>query len=196
MGYTRGMKKRIITIAGKLGSGKSSTAKKLAAMLGYRHFSSGDLFRQAGLELGLDILKANQASEANSAIDDLVDQKMRDLGNEDGIVIDSRLAFHWIPDSFKVFLELSDDVAAARIHDDLAANPDRQKSDPVGSLDEVKAKMIERLQSEQKRFKALYGVDHMDHANFDLVINTGDPLNSLDAVVHNIHAAYQAWLTK
>ncbi|KKQ19214.1 MAG: hypothetical protein US33_C0035G0012 [Parcubacteria group bacterium GW2011_GWC1_36_9] len=34
-------KKEIITIAGANGSGKSSTAKKLALQLKFKHFSSG-----------------------------------------------------------------------------------------------------------------------------------------------------------
>ncbi|MEZ4103369.1 MAG: nucleoside monophosphate kinase [Candidatus Paceibacterota bacterium] len=44
------MKKQIITIAGKPGSGKSTTAKRLSGELNYAHFSSGDFFRQVGLD--------------------------------------------------------------------------------------------------------------------------------------------------
>ena len=44
------MKKEIITIAGANGSGKSSTAKKIAQQLGFKHLSSGDLMRQIAKE--------------------------------------------------------------------------------------------------------------------------------------------------
>ena len=37
-------KSTIITITGLPGSGKSSTAKRVAEILAYKHFSSGDLF--------------------------------------------------------------------------------------------------------------------------------------------------------
>ena len=43
-------KKEIITIAGANGSGKSSTAKKLALQLKFKHFSSGDFMRQIARE--------------------------------------------------------------------------------------------------------------------------------------------------
>ena len=54
------MKKDIITICGGLGSGKSSTARGVAKELGFEHFSSGDFFRQVGLELGLSINDLNK----------------------------------------------------------------------------------------------------------------------------------------
>ena len=54
------MKKQIITICGGLGSGKSSTAKEVARILGFKHFSSGDFFREVGLELGLSINEINK----------------------------------------------------------------------------------------------------------------------------------------
>src|SRR3990167_10028900 len=100
------MKKQIITICGGLGSGKSSTAKKVAEALGFQHFSSGDFFRQVGLELGLSINEINKRAETDPKIDEMTDQKLRDLNNADKIVVDSRTAYHWIPESFKVYLDL------------------------------------------------------------------------------------------
>jgi hypothetical protein len=53
------VKKHILTLAGAIGSGKSSTAKRVAAELGYRHFSSGDLFRTIAKELGVSHVTVN-----------------------------------------------------------------------------------------------------------------------------------------
>lgn len=91
------MKKEIITICGGLGSGKSSTAKKVAEVLGFKHFSSGDFFRQVGVELGLSVNEINKRAETDPEIDYRTDQKLRDLKDSSKVVIDSRTAFHWIP---------------------------------------------------------------------------------------------------
>ena len=187
------MKKQIITIAGRPGSGKSTTAKTVAAKLGYEHFSSGDLFRAIGRERGLDVLQTNLTSEQNTEIDYLVDQRLRDIGKtEDLKVIDSRTAWHWIPNSFKVFLDLDLKSAAKRILD----NTDKQRlssenmtKDPAEYAKALQA----RLDSEAKRYKALYDIDPYDMDNYDLVIDTAQ--NNIEQVVELVLSGYEDWLT-
>jgi cytidylate kinase len=185
------MKKHIITIAGRPGSGKSITSKTLAKELGYDHFSSGDLFRKLGEELGLDVLNTNLNAEQNKSIDHAVDAKLRELGEtEDNLVIDSRTAWHWMPQSFKVFLDLDLDVAAQRI----IANMDeeRMKSENVPSDNhEYALQLQERLNSETRRYKSLYEIDPYDTSNYDLVVDTDK--NSIEKVVHIIRDAYHRW---
>src|SRR6266478_4855285 len=97
------IKKHIITIAGLPCTGKSSTAKRIAEVLGYEYFSSGGLFRKMAAELGLSIEEMNFAAEKQKDIDREVDGLLVKIGKEkDNLVIDSRMAFHFIPDSFKV----------------------------------------------------------------------------------------------
>ena len=116
------MKKEIITICGGLGSGKSSTAKKVAGMLGFQHFSSGDLFRQVGLELGLSVTELNKKAETEPEIDYKVDEKLRSLRDSNKLVIDSRTAYHWIPESFKVYLDLPPEIGKIRTLNNLREN--------------------------------------------------------------------------
>src|SRR6266478_5298922 len=73
------MKKPIITIAGSLGSGKSSTAKVVASALGFRHFSSGDLFRQLAVERGESIEAMNISAEVQRDIDLKVDRLLQQI---------------------------------------------------------------------------------------------------------------------
>jgi CMP/dCMP kinase len=187
------MKKEIITICGSLGSGKSSTAKKVAGILGYKHFSSGDFFRQVGLELGLSVTETNIRAETDPKIDEMTDQKMRDLNNNQKIVIDSRLAFHWIPNSFKVYLDLPPEIAKNRILNNLKENKLRQQSEKESSnLEEIYATMQKRLESEQKRYWDLYKIDNTDRNNFDLIIDTEK--NNLEQVVNIIVEEYKKWL--
>ena len=188
------MKKEIITICGGLGSGKSSTAKEVAKILGFKHFSSGDFFRQVGLELGLSVTETNIRAETDPKIDEMTDQKLRDMRNAEKVVIDSRTAYHWIPESFKVYLELPAEIAKERILNSLKNDELRKQSEQAGTGEEVLKKMTERFESEQKRYWDLYKINNTDMSQFDLVIDTNK--NNLEQVVDIIIADYKKWKEK
>jgi CMP/dCMP kinase len=184
-------KKHIITIAGRPGSGKSTAAKGVAKRLGYKHFSSGDFFRQLGKEQGVDVLEANLSAENNYKIDRLVDARLKEIGeNQDEIVIDSRTAWHWIPSSFKVFLELGVDEAAKRILKEMTE--DRRLSEHINDDPIEYARFLhDRLSSETRRYKAIYGIDPYDMAHYDLVIDTSK--TGAVPAIKQIVESYQAW---
>ncbi len=184
--------KHIITIAGRPGSGKSSTAKGVAEKLNFAHFSSGDLFREVSKQQGVDILELNQAAEKQkgiSYVDELVDKRLRDIGkNQDNIVIDSRMAWHWIPASFKVFLDLDLKTAAERILKNIT--PERMEAEKIpNDIAEYSSVLQERLDSESRRYKSLYNADPYSMDNYDLVIDTLN--NSLDQVIDMIIREYE-----
>ncbi|MDR3571943.1 MAG: cytidylate kinase family protein [Candidatus Pacebacteria bacterium] len=184
------MKKAIITIAGSLGSGKSSTAKAVAATLGYKHFSSGDLFRKIAAERGLSVEEMNITAEIQRDIDHQVDALLQDMNtSDDRLVIDSRMAWHWMPDSFKVFLTLDSETAATRVFAQIQSGG--RVSEHGESLKEVRSSIERRLASEQKRYFDLYGVDPRNPSNFDLVIDTKE--NDLKTVVATVLQAYEQW---
>lgn len=183
-------KKKIITIAGGVGSGKSSTARKVAEALAYEHFSSGDLFRKIARNRGLSIEALNVTAEEQQDIDHEVDRLLQKIGKEKHhLVIDSRLAYHWIPESFKVFLALDRDTAAERIFNQL--QNEGRASEHALSVEEVRGNIGIRVESERKRYQALYGIDVTDTAAFDLVIDT--KTNHLDEVVAQVITAYKNW---
>jgi cytidylate kinase len=184
------MKRQIITIAGSPGSGKSSTARAIAAALGFRHFSSGDLFRQLAVERDESIEAMNISAEVQRDIDLKVDNLLQEIYRaEDKLVIDSRMAWCWMPRSFKVFLVLDLDTAAERIFNHL--RQEGRKSEDAQSVQEVRKSIDRRFASEQKRYTALYGVNPTDPLNFDIIINTKH--NDLKTVTGMVIAAYQAW---
>lgn len=187
-------KKHIITLAGKPGSGKSTTSKKLAEALNYQRFSSGDLFREIAKSRGLDILSINQTAETEKAIDLEVDEKLRQLGsNQDNLVIDSRMAWHWMPYSFRVYLDLDILVAAKRITNGM--DPERMSAEHIPSDPREYAKQLqERLDSEAKRYQDLYQQNPYNLSNYDLVVDTAK--NDPEAVMKIILSAYQEWLSK
>ena len=184
-------KKHIITIAGRPGSGKSTTAKGLAMKLGYEHFSSGDLFRAISKEQGIDVLQANLAAEQEATIDHLVDQRLRDIGaSEDNKVIDSRMAWHWMPNSYKVYLDLDILAAAQRT---LGGRDMSLHNEEVPENPEEYAKVLQqRLDSEARRYKALYDLNPYDMSNYDLVVDTA--ANNPDQVLEIVLLEFQKWL--
>lgn len=188
------MKKEIIAITGTLGSGKSSTSDLVAKELGFKRFSSGDFMRKIALESGMSLNELNTKAEHNIEIDKKIDNEVKKIGAMNKIVIDSRLAFYWIPESFKVYLELSPEIAKERILNNLKENTLRKQSEDSSTAEEIYEKIINRLESEKKRYKELYGVDHTDKNNFDLVIDTNK--NNLEQVVDIIVSAYKNWTNK
>ncbi len=185
------MKKQIITLAGSPGSGKSSTARAVAAALGFRHFSSGDIFRQLAAERGESIEAMNISAEAQRDIDLQVDRLLQEkYRTEEKLVIDSRMAWHWMPASFKVFLLLDPDTASGRVFTHLQHGG--RISEDATSVQEVRQSIDRRFASEQKRYAALYGVNPTDPLNFDAVFNTR--YNDLQTVTAMVMAAYSAWI--
>jgi len=185
------MKKRIITIAGFPGSGKSSAAKGVALHLGYEHFSSGDFFRKMAAERNLSIEEINFTAETQKEIDREVDKLLVKMGKEkNDFVIDSRTAFHWIQDSFKVFLDLNPRIAAERTFAQI--QKEGRKSQAGSSVEEVYENTAKRVESERKRYQNLYNIDVTDKTNFDLVVDT--EINNLEEVIEIVIKAYKKWL--
>lgn len=186
------MKKEIITIAGTLGSGKSSASLLIAKELDFTHFSSGDFMRKIALEMGITLNELSIKAQSDGSIDKKIDDEVRKAGESEKIIIDSRLAFHWIPESFKVYLDLPPEIAQNRILNNLKDNKLRRESEDSLTTDEIYKKIIFRRESEKKRYKELYNVDHTDKSNFDLVIDTQK--NNLEQVVNIVVSEYRKWI--
>lgn len=188
------MKKEIITICGGLGSGKSSTAKLIAKKLEFKHFSSGDFMRKMALERGISLNELATKAEDDTSIDLEIDSELRKVGEMEKVVIDSRLAFHWMPESFKIYLDLSPEIAKDRILNDLKVNSLRQQSEKSSTVEEIYKKITTRLESEKKRYLEMYNLNYTNKNNFDLVIDTNK--NNLEQVVEIIVSEYKKWIAK
>ena len=183
----------IISISGKPGSGKSSTADKVAEILGYTRHSSGDMVRKILATKKMTLEEYNTRAETNHNLDAEVDEKLRDLRSKSDIVVDSRLGFYWIPESFKVYLDLDIDIATVRIFKDTVSNSMRSSvKDGASSLDAVSRQVRARMLNEQSRFRRLYGVDPYEKTHFDFVIDTSR--QNPQSVAIAIFDAYKKWL--
>jgi cytidylate kinase len=162
-----------ITITGNLGSGKSSVAKILKEN-GYEIVSTGNIFRQLAMEKGLSVEEFNKqvndaASRGDRSVDKMIDDTTTKIGKErDHIVFDSRLAWNFAPESFKVFVITDIDEASRRVfNDSLRAN-----SESYESQEACKKALINRQKLETVRYKEIYDIDYYDMSNYNLIIES------------------------
>lgn len=157
-----------ITLTGDLGSGKSAVSRILCEQTGFEYVSTGRIQRKMAEEMGVDTLELNRRADTDPAIDEYIDSIFISLSKASGgYVVDSRMAWFFIPGSFKVYLKTAVEVAAQRImHDPLR---DREQ---YASKEEAVQKILARKASENARFLSKYGADCTNLDNFDIVIDT------------------------
>lgn len=186
-------RKHIITLSGKPGSGKSSTADKVAELLNYTRHSSGDMVRHILSKSKMTLEEYNERAYEDHNLDAKIDEELRALREKSDIVVDSRLGFYWIPESFKVYLDLDLDIATARIYKDTVSNNMRQaEGSSTTSLSTVSRQVRERMLTEQSRFKRMYGVDPYEVSHFDFIIDTSR--QNPQSVAVAVFDAYKDWL--
>ena len=112
---------------------------------------------------------------------------------KDNFIIDARLAWHFIPQSFKVYLTVDEMVWASRIVGD-SSNPLRHSTDVHASIEEAMNTTRARRESESKRYLNLYQVDNHDLSHYDLVIDTTQtPANEVvNMILEKLH---ERWFT-
>lgn len=156
-----------ISLAGDLGSGKSTVAKLLIEALGAEYYSTGAIVRAVAEKRGMSVADLNVYMETHPEIDKEIDDGLVALSEDPrSLVIDSRMAWHFTKGTFKVYLSTDAEVAALRI-----MNAGRT-GESTGSLAQQVSETLRRRESEKKRYSEKYGVDIMDFANYDLVVDT------------------------
>ncbi len=163
----------IISFSGAHGSGKSTIAQRLAAMLGWPHYYIGGLRREAAAKKGLTLAEYNQLGENDPATDREVDEYQRELGkNEDNFVIEGRTSWYFIPHSLKIYLDVDEEEGARRIFSHLQQKNQRNEGDDLNSVQAVKASLARRLLSDNLRYQKYYGIDVYHPENYDFYLNT------------------------
>lgn len=158
----------IITIAGMPGSGKTTIAKEAAKHLKYKHISTGDMRGQLAMERGLTIDELNEIGKKEDWTDKEIDKKVENIGRtQDNLVLDSWMAWHFIPKSVKIFLVIDMGEAAKRIFG--KQRPDEKHQDNVEG---VLSMITKRWNDSIARYKKWYNVDISDEKNYDFVLDT------------------------
>jgi CMP/dCMP kinase len=157
-----------ITVCGDSGSGISSVSKSLAEKLGFRYISMGEIFRDYANKKGKTVLELNKAAQTDKTIDEGIDLTLRRSGLlGDDIVIDSRIAWHFIKDSFKLYISVDQTIGAMRI-----LNSDRGSVEKYNSLEEAIEDVKERSEIEITRYKDKYNILINKMDNYDFVIDS------------------------
>ena len=161
-----------ITITGELGSGKSTVAKLLVQEHGFTYYSTGSIQREIAKEKGITTLELNQlmTNDINNEYDKMIDDKTIEISREkvgQDLVFDSRMAWHFVEQSFKVYVVVDNYVAANRV-----ITAGRGQEEQYGSVEEAAKSLQKRKQLEDQRFAEMYAVSTTDFSNYDLIIDS------------------------
>lgn len=188
------IRNKIITISGEPVSGKSTVVKSLKKKYEEKGFnvhiiSVGQIFREAVKEeyakLHPDKKDTNLADiqtdesfiEMRNKIDKMVDKELVAKKGEqinakerpnDIYIIDSRLAWKNIPNSFAVRLTVDENIAGRRVFEDKS----RGSEDEYKSIEEAAEKTKQRKLGEIERYKQRYGIDLTNPDNYNLIVDT------------------------
>lgn len=182
-------KRHIISLAGELASGKGTVSKILMEELNYGVYRNGEYFRKLAREKGMDITTFNIYVEKHPEIDIQVENSAAEYAKEhDNFIIDARLGWYAVPNSFKVYMKVDIDVAAKRAFED----ENRKSSEQFETIEEQKADIQKRYKLENERYWNVYKVRKDDMSNYDLVIDTTNLTPK--EVANKIKEEYFKWL--
>ncbi len=178
--------KEKISLAGDLGSGKSTVSDILIRELSAEYYSTGAIVRSIAERHGMSVVELNVYMETHPEIDHEIDDGLVALGEVDRLlVIDSRMAWHFTPGTFKVYLSTDIETSALRI---MGAN---RRGEHAATLEETIASTRARRESEKKRYMEQYGVDIKDLSNYALIVDT--TAATPDEVAECILTAFAQW---
>ena len=167
------MKKIIICISGLPGCGKSTVAKKLAQKYRLRYVSGGDALKELAIEAGFkpsgeDWWETEEGRRfLNKRMEDpnfdrKVDEKLIEIAKEGNVILDSWTMPWLLDEGFKIWLDASLEVRAAR-----AAK--RDKID----FEEAKKLIREREKKTREIYSKLYGFNlGEDFSPFHIILDT------------------------
>lgn len=207
------IKNKIITISGEPASGKTTVVREIKnkyEKMGYNvHIISvGSVFRELIMKEYLkmypdkvnvslaDIQNDKQFIEKVHSIDSMVDNEVARKGKEinekerpnDVYIIDSRLAWNNVPESYSIRLTINDNIAGQRVFNDKT----RGSEDQYDTLDIAIQKTRERKNGEIERYKEIYNVDLSDENNYDLIVDTSySNSNELADIIIDGERAYR-----
>ncbi len=159
-----------ITITGRLGSGKSTVCRIFSDKYGYEIYSTGTIHRRIAAEKGISALEMNELMATDLSFDHMIDDAVSRISRENRdrtLIFDSRMAWHFACDSFRVFMHIDPAIAAHRVIAD-----DRGEVEKYTDIDDARRQLLARAMSENTRYKRIYGVDNLDYRNFDLIVDS------------------------
>ena len=112
----------------------------------------------------------NELMAKDLSFDHMIDDAVTRISRENRdrtLIFDSRMAWHFACDSFKVFMHIDPAIAARRVMAD-----DRGDVEKYTDIDDARRQLLARAMSENTRYKRIYGADNLDYRNFDLIVDS------------------------
>jgi predicted cytidylate kinase len=173
-----------IVLSGNAGSGKTTVGKLLAERLNIEFLSVGQICREKALAQGMDINQFQEYLRSDEEFDKAMDGYIAEYTqSRSSYILDYRLGFYFLPESYKVLLKVSDDVAFGRISN----RNGRDENLVTGSSAEMMLLLKTRNELMRQRFIKVYQVDFLDEGRYDLVLDTSivSPERILEEIVAN-----------
>lgn len=152
-----------ITIFGLAGVGTTTAGNLLAAKLGYEFHSSGKMFRKVAEDMKMSLGELEELSKTDDSFDRNLDSKVSEYGkSHDNFVFESRLAWHFIPDSFKVAIicDLEERIRRIAVRE-------------MKDFEVAKQETLARESAIFERYKKYYGIEDVaKQENFDLILDS------------------------
>ena len=177
--------KRVVTIGGLHGTGKSSVADSIAQRFDLKRVSAGVIFRQLAQERGMTLEEFSRIAEGDLEIDKLIDGTQKEAAKKGNAIIDGQLAA-WMAGEhadLKILLTAPTEVRIKRI-------AERDGTD----FEFAKRETIAREGSEKARYMEYYKVDISDLSIYDMILNTGK--YDLEGVTEIVAKAIETYFNK
>ena len=174
-----------ISLAGDLGSGKSTVSSILIEKLGAEYYHTGAIVRSVAEKHGMSVVELNVYMETHPEIDTEIDDGLRALSEDERfLIIDSRMAWHFTKGTFKVYLSTDVQTSAYRI---MNAN---RAGEHASTLEQTVKETLSRRASEKKRYREMYDVDIKDLTNYDLIVDTTyiTPIEVAEVIIKGFRA--------
>ena len=177
--------KRVITVGGLHGTGKSSVADAISKRFDLRRMSAGVIFRKMAKDRNLTLEEFSRVAAGDEDIDRLIDDKLREEAEKGNAVIDGQLAAWMAGDNADLNILL-----IASVENRIRRISERDGTD----FEYARRETITREGSERARYLEYYGVDVSNLSIYDLIINTDK--YDLEEVTKIVLTAIEAFFQK
>ena len=182
----------IITITGKPCSGKGTAGKLFCEKYNFEYISTGNMNRALAKEFGFKNVIDLQKSDKINEVDRIIDSQLVEMGKTrsgENLLFDSRLAWHFIPRSFKVYIDIDWTIAGERL-----LNSNRELENNFSSIEEATKALQDRFDTENERYQRKYGVNNLNLNNYDFVISSNN--KTPEEIADEIYKNYQIFIKK
>ena len=131
----------------------------------------------------MTLAELNRLGETQDFTDREVDEFQKRLGEgEDGLVIDGRTSWYFIPRSIKVYLDAELADRARRVFQD------ERSVEKFASVEDTERALEAREKSDRDRYWKYYGIDVFDRKHYDIVLDTTrmEPEHIADRIIECI----------